>query len=180
MIDIFLPLGFLLGLFYIVHRLPATFPASSLPSHSLTKPRPARTQWVFQRSGTNLTFSTKSLNPLPHFLLIYKKAEARNTRILTSIYGVAVVLGISGMMGGVAGAGWATVQVWSTVWEDIKQHAGVDDSRGKPAVSLEEAIGRTKMGLSDSPHMMAGGGLQPLVSFCHSLWMLSSYRRQSE
>lgn len=124
----------------------------SLSTSSITSP------WVVERHGLSVSVTTTGLNSLPSQLLDVRGSRLKPALLL--FYNVGTVVGVLGGIAAIGATIWQLVQIWGTVWLEVRSHAA---EKG-------EVVGLVKRALEDVSETSAGGstpalqGLQPLVS----------------
>jgi hypothetical protein len=151
MLEPFLPIFLLAGLFYALRHLPAWASA-----HRRTRrlSQLAEVGWTFEYSRKTVSVYTTALNPLP------KACVSSWQRSLQRVYDLGSIAG--GIGGGMAIAGglWALVSVWTAVWAEARLHA-----METPVVEEKTVIKRAVQLLTETEFdaKVNTGGLEPLV-----------------
>lgn len=165
MLDILLPTFLLIAIGAALHsivkqssalgRLKSELPIHrrSLSSASASKP------WVVERSGLSISISTTGLNGIPGQILSGRRDNLK--RALVLLYNIGTVAGIIGGVAAIVSTIWQLVEVWSTVWLEIRSHAAQKGEVGSVVKRALETAVTPGNGGSAAPAL---SGLQPLVN----------------
>ena len=165
MIGVLQPLLLLAALFYALRRLPQAL-TGKRHAHRLSQP--GETGWTYEFANKTFSLYTTAFNSLPRTLISSLPLSIKR------LYDLGSIGGTVGVFAAMGGALWALSEVWRAVWAEARLHA-----MQKPRVGEVMAGGITKramqyMAAGETDSASLSGGLQPLVSHHHRLYVVSA------